>query len=84
MKTLFTMMLVLAATNAVACVGAPLDEEEEAAEATNAPSESKAGDVKAETTNAACTAAELAACRKADPYGSGCIIENGHPLCLFE
>ena len=94
MKTLFGMMLLLAATNAVACIGAPLDEEEGTAEATTAqtdepkaePTEAaqaKPGEAKVETTSGVCTAAELAACRRADPYGSGCAIENGHPICLF-
>jgi hypothetical protein len=37
-----------------------------------------------DTTIKACTPAELAACRRADPFGSGCIVENGKVVCLYE
>jgi hypothetical protein len=39
---------------------------------------------KSNASYAACTAAELANCRRQDPYGSGCMIRDGKVVCLFE
>ena len=103
MKTFFGMMLLLAATNAVACVGAPVDDEDstepttkaQAAELGTEPRETaepkveqadseKGPETIKPNTIGSCTPAELANCRRQDPYGSGCEIYNGKVICLFE
>jgi hypothetical protein len=95
MKFFLGTMFLVAAANMIGCVGTAADEEAVNAAgvtpATEQAEETKTEQIRVEeprveerTTVSACTAAELAACRRQDPFGSGCEIYNGKVVCLFE
>ena len=94
------LLVAASSIGAVACVGAPEEGAESTAaplKGTEAEglkvNESEVGFISVAEAReemhgsneiAVCTAAQLAACKRQDPYGAGCMIRNGKVQCIFE